>query len=260
MSVQTVDYDFPVRLQPLFLKNNEEPVPRLRAVVREDTHESIGIVSNRYNLITHRQALDIVEPFTRAFGSAETKQILEKNGARLISRHTYRDKKVTIPSVGDTVALRIDVVNSYDGSEPLKFDIGALVLRCLNGMTAVNESIGLRFKHTGGFNPDAVTFPDPEQIWDRFTKKADLWDRWTAIPNSDDYTDEVMKRLMAASVIGARYILDRQSDLRSAPTKWELYDKLTYTITHETPRVRETERTRRLKALDFTFTSTSPLS
>jgi hypothetical protein len=254
---QADHYDFPVKLQPMYLHNNEAQVPRLRAVVRQDTNEPIGVVSTRYRLITHSQALDYVSPFTKALGNAETKFFLEKNGARLVARYTYFDRTVPIRTVGDTVALRVDVINSYDGSEPLRFNIGALVLRCLNGMTAVAEAIGLRFRHIGDESLSDIVLPNAESVWQRFVKKADTWERWTALPNSPEYVTQVLGQLVAANVIGSRFIEDKKTNLLEAPTRWEFYDRMTYAITHDMPRLKESERIRRLRSLDHAFSTTT---
>lgn len=255
--MQTQEYNFPVALKPLFLQGRDKPVPRLRAVVREDSQESIGIVSDRYRLVTHDQALSIAKPFTDSFGESSVKHMLEKNGARLVSQFTYKDKTHKIPSVGDTVALRIDIMNSYDGSEPLKFNIAALVLRCLNGMTAIQESLDLRYRHTGQWEFADIKLPDPDKIWERFIGKAEIWDRWSTVRNSTSYVEHILKRLMATSAIGTKFIQEKKGELEAAPTKWEFYDKMTYTVTHMMPRIRESERIRRLRALDLIFSTTT---
>jgi len=60
METKTIEhkYDFPVELVPI--KANNIIIPKKVAVFRTDNNQSIGIVSNQYRLLKHK---DIVDSF-----------------------------------------------------------------------------------------------------------------------------------------------------------------------------------------------------
>ena len=55
--------DFPVVLRPVFEGADGilHEIPHRRAVVREDTGDTVAVVSDRYTLVPHQQILDTIE-------------------------------------------------------------------------------------------------------------------------------------------------------------------------------------------------------
>src|SRR5437762_76792 len=55
--------DFPVVLRPVFEGADGilHEIPHRRAVVREDTGDTVAVVSDRYTLVPHQQILDTID-------------------------------------------------------------------------------------------------------------------------------------------------------------------------------------------------------
>ena len=66
-----MSYDFPVELQDVFAKNGTQ-IPHTKSIVRSDTGSPLSVVSDRYHLFTHREAIEATKPFTDLFGEVET--------------------------------------------------------------------------------------------------------------------------------------------------------------------------------------------
>ena len=148
-------YDFPVELQDVQTVGGVL-IEGSQAVVRTDKNEPLAIVSDRYRLITHKELVEAADPFIKKLGKAEKIFTLEKNGARLVTEYTFRDNVIKLPGhripgetrkVGDTVALRLYGINSYNTSTPFEIRLAAMVLRCLNGAMIGEDMFNVKFKH-----------------------------------------------------------------------------------------------------------------
>lgn len=241
---------FPVALEPIFTRDGVQ-VPKKFSVVRQDTRVPLSVVSDRYLLVTHGQALAQVKPFTDALGEATVKHFLESNGARLVSRFTYKDRTVEIPAVNDVVALELNITNSYDGHSPLKYSLASRVLRCLNGMTIVGGELEFSWRHTG--MDHTIILPDPEKVLAHFKKAANTWDLWARTPLILEDRLKLMSQILALHVLTEGQVKKWESDFNQTSTVWELYDRFTYVITHEFPRLRESSRLHKLAQLQFAF-------
>ena len=126
------DYDFLVELVSVVTQPSGILIPHKFAVIRSDTKQPMGIVSNRYGLIHHK---DVVDGFRKALSNTEHQEHIEviNNGTHLFA--TYRIPEV-IAEVreGDQVSFQFVVKNSYDGNSSLQIIFGAFRLVCSNGM------------------------------------------------------------------------------------------------------------------------------
>src|SRR5205814_8078706 len=94
------NYDFPVELQPIYLEGNRE-IKKQKAVVRTDTMDTLGIVSDGYGLIKHGQVIDSFREASLKFGVQE-KISLTNNGARLFYQMTFPKVQLEVAK-GDIV-------------------------------------------------------------------------------------------------------------------------------------------------------------
>src|ERR1019366_7997927 len=178
MQVANELFDFPVELQGVKLRNGN-PVPRARAIVRTDTGTALpGLVSDRYHLFTHRQAVTATQPFIDRFGEGSVVDYLERGGSRFVREYTFKAQalKVHVPKINEVVNLRVSVINNYGLKRALLFRVGAMVLRCLNGMTIPGGEIELSFSHTGDMTK--LTFPEPGVIEKLFEVAGEEWHYW----------------------------------------------------------------------------------
>lgn len=152
-------YRFPVALEPIYTGRGLV-VPKVQAVVRQDTKEPLSPVSMKYRLIPHGDVVDKAKKFVSAFGAHEENFSMSGNGSRLVYQCTYKDRTFAL-KVGDRVGLRVYVENSYNRTKAVSVRIGFLVLSCLNGMVTSKEAYYYSCRHTGD---DEIKFPDPASL------------------------------------------------------------------------------------------------
>ena len=250
------DYRFPVALEPAYDARGNK-VPKTRLVVRQDSHDVLATVSERYRLITHEQVMDPVSDFTRLLGKSEVKYSLERNGAKLMATHTFKDVALNLPGhkmpgqkkVGDTVALRTYSINSYNTTTPFEFKIGGMVLRCLNGATAFDSYFELKFKHVGLHE---INFPKPEIVLGAFQKQGATWSRWADTGIEGHQIKAMVEDGFRLQLMTRRAYQDNTHYFEQAETVWDLYNAFTYVVTHST-RVQETGKVTRFDRLNNLF-------
>lgn len=144
-------FNFPVQLQPILTKN---PIPGLseeiggrKAVVRQDTGNVLGIVSDKYELLEHK---DVIESFRAALNGMDYQEKiqLDRNGGVMFAKYKLNAVQVEVKK-GDLVALQFIVKNSYDGTNALQIRLGAYRLVCSNGMVIGKDYFTYSQKHIG---------------------------------------------------------------------------------------------------------------
>lgn len=231
-------YRFPVALEPAYDRHGHE-VPRTKLVVRQDTSDVLATVSDRYKLITHDEIMKPVHDFARILGKSSAQFSLEKNGAKLVATHTFRDIAITLPghkmpgqkAVGDVVALRTYATNSYNTTTPFEFQLGAMVLKCLNGATALNDLFRLRFKHVGDLR-GGIHFPKPEIVLEAFKKQGDIWSVWADQEVKQPQKTILVEEGVKLQLMSKRSYTENQDYFDRADTVWDIYNAFTYVITH----------------------------
>jgi hypothetical protein len=223
-----MSHAFPVSLQDVFTKSGKI-APRVRAVVRGDTDEPIATVSKRYTLVPHADVVNQANKYMERLGTPDINIKLSPNGAVMVSEYTYRDKTLAV-NTGDVVGLRVYARNSYNGTTAVSLSIGALVLKCLNGMVMPHNIFSLSAKHVGTVE---FEFPEPDMIMDRFTKSVGVLRDYSQIHlNTAEYASalEQAKEETLLSEGTFNKIID-QAHIED-PSVWGLYNDLTWDVTH----------------------------
>lgn len=257
MQVQSNDFRFPVALERVFTQDGQE-VPRARSVVRLDNRRPLSIVSDKYQLYTHEQVMDAVDPFISKLGIPKTEYHLEKEGARLIATHTFKDVAMHLPAhgttdraLGDVVGLQVHVINSYNAKSSLEFKLGGLVLRCLNGMTIFDGLFNLNFRHFGESWDGQL--PRPELVLSAF-KKAEV--------KLEEYANRILTHKEKTTLIEdggkigilpRRYFERERSRFESSETAWDLYNSFTYVASHSSNRTQYSGKLTRYDRLNVLF-------
>jgi hypothetical protein len=258
-------YNFPVALRPVFDEFDRE-IPRVKSVTRTDTRKHLAIVSDRYKLIKHERMIDAFEPFARALGGVnpDTQFFQEKDGARVIVQHTFRSITFNMPGhnipgvgrgLGDVVALRTWGTNSYNTTTPLTLRVGCLVLRCMNGATAMDSIFGLNIKHVGHGEPE-INLPTPEAVIAAFQRTGRIWEQWADLTLRPHEIERLTE--MAAKEYGIASPRDIEKEkvrFQSATTVWDIYNAFTYVIGNSSRRIQETSRLNRLDRLNIMISS-----
>lgn len=127
--------DFPVALKPVFYKDKEsyEPAGNRLAVVREDTGETLAVVSDKYTLVPHQRILDRIQEATSNLdvGIVPRGIYLDRRGARM--RALFKFPALAQPVAGDDeICPYVKVQNSYDATSRITVHIGAFRFVCTN--------------------------------------------------------------------------------------------------------------------------------
>jgi len=256
-------FDFPVSLQPIFTRSGVQ-VPRARAVVRDDLDRPMSVVSDRYSLYTHKEVMNAVQPFVRELGKSEVSYSLEKEGARLVATHTFKDVSIKVPtghnnydgtprSVGDVIALQINVINSYNRSTSLEFELGGLVLRCLNGMTMFDEFFHLRYAHLAESWDRQL--PKPEVIMRALQKTEGKLQQWGEQDLDRYQREELVQTGIKLQLFPKRFVEKNIHRFNNAETVWDLYNAFTYVVTHGSVRMQQSGKLNRFDRVNRLFRS-----
>ena len=219
-------YNFPVRLEPAYIRSGK-PIPRRQAVVRMDTNEPIATVGKGFKLLTHEKALMLAKDFIHQLGEPKRKIYLADAGAIMIAEYTFEDRSLAL-QVGNTIGLRVFIKNAYNGTSKLIVRVGALVLRCLNGMTVPRDIFSVAVRHIGENMLERVSFPNPERVLNVFNQEGKKWKRYSEIELIESDYSAYIEQAIKENII--------QQNVTNAPceghTVWDMYNQMTYCITH----------------------------
>ena len=136
-------FDFPVKLSPI--KTNGVVIPHKVSVFRSDLNKPIGVVSDKYSLIPHKE---VIKGMRQALGTMEydEKVTTIKDGAHLFATYRLKDVQYQVAQ-GDNLDIQIIARNSYDGRKAFSLTLGAFRLVCTNGMIIGREFFTFSQRH-----------------------------------------------------------------------------------------------------------------
>ena len=233
---QRTDIFFPVRQQPLTELTGIAD-KQLSAIVREDTNEVLAVHGKRYNLIKNELVYEGIDTLIRNTAALDTNgmEIQDKvayAGGRTIRSYVFPEHEVRIGD-NDVTQLKINVINSYDGSSNLRICMGGFRIVCANGMV-VGETFGdFASRHTGTFSPLEVA-PRIAASLTNFLQVGESWQHWAKTECTDAKAAAVIAKLAGKSVnLTADLTLFWQAEkIKMGSTVWALYNAMTYWSTH----------------------------
>lgn len=231
-----LNYDFPVKLEPVYDQVGE-PIKHARAVVNQDNRDHIAVVSDKYTLVPHKLVVEMANIWAEQFGILEPRVFLSKNGGVCIAQYTYKDIRGKV--VGDEVGLRLYVGNSYNRTRGVHASIGALVLTCMNGSVAQHIADQIYFRHVGADLEETVkkSFPSHEQVMGAFDATVESWEQLAGISYTAEEYQKLATEAVEEGVVKSDALIGIESDLADEKTSaWNLYNRFTYDITHNTTR------------------------
>lgn len=228
--------------------------------VREDTHEVVGHVSGSYGIIQNSDAINAVEEAFSGYGIGQfTRKVRVTNGgAGLFVTYDFSDKTILVPQVNDVLGLRLTLLNSFDGSSPLAFEVGFLRLVCLNGMKAVVKELTLTKKHFGTIDLAFIKARLAEAV-SKAENSAQLYTMMAQIVISQIEGEHLIANLAEQGVLsnkGALRVLEIWRNPRHnqdrARNLYNLYNAVTQFVTHDV----ETDRFERARLIGGKVTHT----
>tara|TARA_R110000823_G_scaffold311258_1_gene436625 strand:+ start:93 stop:962 length:870 start_codon:yes stop_codon:yes gene_type:complete len=162
------------------------------------------------------------------------------NGGQMSLHLTFPQMLIT-PQVGDAVAFRVTVYNSYDSSAVLQQIAEALRLACLNGMVRGDSVYSTKRKHTTNIdlNKEAVKV---QLGIEAFYDSESRYQRWTRIPVLTYEVEKLFKATLTKKKGGKvdytvktfnELMLDwRRTSSTMGRTVWSAYNVATAWATH----------------------------
>jgi hypothetical protein len=231
--------DFPVERRPIYLATDSErtghevkEIDGHVAIVRPDSGAVLGLVSDQYKLVTHKQSLDPYLDKLGREGWTVNEVRLERAGAKAyVELHNKHEVKAV--RVGDPVGKRLLLWNTYDGTTAVAAQGGYFVLICLNGATAPAGFLtGSSIRHSG--DPFRLIDESAEKFGHQFEEVIDLY-RGLA----DKVVSPEISRAVIQEVCGIRKLdlvtayWKRGHNGSDAATAWNLYNAITKYLTHD---------------------------
>jgi ABC-type sugar transport system ATPase subunit len=126
----------------------------------DEGYVPIGVVSKNYVLIPHMQVFDVVVKALKAakITPAEVKTEIQitEYGERMVFSLYLPDKYEFDPGDGNPMALRLECMNSVDGSSRFRAIMGWFRYVCCNGLIIGVTRSDLRRRHVGDLNIDDI--------------------------------------------------------------------------------------------------------
>jgi hypothetical protein len=223
------NYNFPVELQPIYLTDGRL-IQNKKAVVRTDSMNTLGIVSDGYGLIKHATVIDSFRDAGSEYNVQE-KISLTKNGAYLFYQMTFPKIEAEIRK-GDIIKMMMIAKNSYNGGNSLQVIFGAFRLVCENGMVLGTKFLSFNFRHigeVGGVNDGSIRNAYTDYIKMFGDKMPMITEMSRRQMNGDAVFDEDKIALPRYLLETAQGTYETQND----HTVWGYYNALTYAISHD---------------------------
>lgn len=181
----------------------------LRDIVNAETNKSLGTVSDKYNVTTHREASNLVKSFLDEIGlryECPGGARISTAGSRFYETLTFPDYAFNPLNMGnpstaldakgysrDDLVPTITIRNSYDKTSPVAWNYGMYRLLCGNGMAILEEMVKLSYKHTQIINKEHVR----SQLLRNLEGSTLLVGQIMARLNAEDGTEHLVKLLQS---------------------------------------------------------------
>lgn len=138
--------DFEVSMQPTYLANGTQ-IPKLNAIVREDTGAILGNCGERYELLSNKEAFAFFQPFVENKFAYIDRVGCFSNGLTFIQAKVTATEAIEITK-GDVIENYITLINSFNGKSSIVASFMPRRLFCTNQMPMLKSSKHLKVKHT----------------------------------------------------------------------------------------------------------------
>ena len=214
---------FNAEVMPLYGPNGRIlPASIGRAVVRNDTGETIAVCGPNFAPVQHHDITDPIfdhlaaqgyEVEERAKSKHDLYDLQGRKGAFVQSATTDNGAVMRTDVIlgdfinptgrshylqegADTMLFKISIFNSHNSSLAVRVVTSYERLICLNGMTSPSFSAGVYGKHTNSFNLDAMT-KKIEASMNAMSGDADKFGMWARTKLTVQQADEFLQRTVA---------------------------------------------------------------
>lgn len=191
---------FPVKARKLYDESGKE-LPGWLRIVREDTEQTLHVATDKYQVVTNEEAFG-------AFEEALEKSTLDRTnmrigtdyaggGARCFRQYLLPAHRVEVKT-GVEVALRLLMMNSYDGSLKFRGQCGAYNFVCANTSISGTDYAQFAARHTGKIDVRAA-IEGLTKAAEEHVETTRRWAEWPKIGVTDQQAMAVCKTMPLAT-------------------------------------------------------------
>lgn len=241
--LSAADLDYNAVTEDLFVEHEgtKIQVPNKKVVMREDTKEIFGIVSDRYQLCQNRDALDFVEYLDGV-------TLMKAGGVGGLVWMIGKLPEVEV--LGDTITPHLIFQNSHDGSCSIKTTICMLRIVCQNQfISSFKESPAtINIRHQGDLDKKLIVARQTMQgVYDYVKNYNEVANQLATKKVTPKKFNEIIEGFFTipeeASERSKNFILERREKFHEAynaddnqnfkGTQWGMINAYSDLITHE---------------------------
>jgi len=232
---------FPVAMKEMQIDGIN--IPGWRAVVREDTGDTLHIHTSGYQLRPYKDQVDLLDAAVAESNLDATgmQRMLDtsKNGSRLFVGYTFPAHQVTVTNArdgsDDNVALRIAYWDSYDGSKATVIRAGAYRFACANECLIGRDMVSIKQKHTKNAKIEDLLAPVMATM-NAYLEETTNYQMWARIKVGSEQAIRLFNAVPGnkskALVDGLTRDWVESTNHTGEGTLWDLYNVLTSWSTH----------------------------
>ena len=146
--------------------------PRLDSIMRAPTAKDphfrpVGVVSANYGLVTHQDIFDAADTALLKAGVKGITQAhlaMSEFGERMHLSLYFPDRFTFDPGDGYPMVLRMEIINSVDGSSRLRILFGWFRFVCSNGLVVGVTQMDMRQRHVRSIEPNEIMRTLPRRL------------------------------------------------------------------------------------------------
>ncbi|MTW22627.1 DUF932 domain-containing protein [Allochromatium palmeri] len=234
------DLLFPVELVPvgaIFDDGNYTRSNNYQAVVRTDTNEVLGIHGKGYNLLSNAEAFDAFDEALHEsqldLSGMTVKNEIANYGAKSFRTYTFPAHTVQVGRSDDETQLKLQIINSYDGSTSFSSRVGGFRLLCSNGMVIGKTFMHASIRHTKSLDIKSVISKLDETI-NVYLENANQWQQWSNQRISLYDLEAVVKHFAEGNEKLEQSLIENyhQEAQEIGQNLWALFNSFTHWTTH----------------------------
>lgn len=236
---------FDVDIQPLSMWTPEGMTDNGEQVVinKSDDHV-IKTHGKDYALLKNADAFDSIQQSINNLAAKGhlnldgcfIKDAVVQKGGKVIRQYFFPAHRVTVGE-GDSVILRLVVINSYDGSCNFQVQAGGFRIVCTNGLVTGEKFLSLNARHSGNMELQLMT-QRVETTVNSFSEMGLYWKNLIETPLEDKHADRIITAISTDKDKVSLNKFDMFDRLYTEHKKdmganyWAMYNTLTAYSTH----------------------------